>query len=291
MADPYNEPFFWHRIVNVGWGGGWGILAIDIPQNQDLSNPHGFFPIGPFSVGEHITPVTFFDDGSGHVDKDNWIWFAQIPPLPPILETLYDVITAPTRDRWFLDAYINVAADRTEDQEADLQTQTAELNAAMGYAFTEDSVGAYIRVDSGTTDPPDNTWVDTGDYPLPQTIYAKLYGSRAERQWRYWYRYLPTDPVHAIRKAVRLTYILNFAGGPPAFAEPEPFLNGPDQADEHLPEYNMTFKLDIYRRGVVFEVKETTIEGPEADRIYSQTRVIPYTQAGTIVTIGKNGFV
>lgn len=286
----YREPFFLHRIVNVGWGGGWGVLAIDIPQGQDISNPHGFFPIGPYSAGELITPSTLFIQEDGTLDKDNWLWFVQINPLPPILETLYDVITEPARDRWIIDGYINAPEERNEDQELDFQELTTELNDALGYTFVEDSIGAYLRVDAATTEPPDDTWAGTGDYPVPQTIYAKLYGSNPGRQYRYWYRYAPTEPVSVERKAVRLTFLLNFAGGDPAFSEPEPFINGAGQEDEHLPGYNMTFKLDIYRRGVVLEVTDTTITGPEADRTYSQTRSIPYTQAGTIVTIGKTGF-
>lgn len=286
----YNEPFFWHRIVNVGWSGGWGVLAIDIPQGQNLVNEHGFFPIGPFSIGDLIEPATYFIDESGELDSINWLWFVQIPPLPPILETLYDVETEPARDRWIIDGYINAPEERNEDQEADFQASTTAITTALGYAFVEDSIGAYLRVDSDTTDPPNNTWAGTGDYPVPQTIFAKLYGSNAGRQYRYWYRYVPTDPVRVTRKAVRLTYILNFSGGPPAFETPEEIINVPEP-DEHLADYTMVFKLDIYRRGVVLEVKPTTVEGPLADRIYSETRSASYLASGAVVTIAKTGFV
>lgn len=285
----YNEPFFWHRIVNVGWGGGWGVLAIDMPENQNLVNEHGFSLFGPVSIGQLIEPSVEFLDEGGQIDGDTWMWFVQIPPFPPVLETLYDVVVEPERDRWFIDAYINAPAERNEDQEADFQEQTADLTAALGYAFAEDSVGAYLRVDSATTDPPDNTWAGTGDYPVPQTIYARLYGAAAGRHYRYWWQYFPIDEVRETRKAVRLTYILNFAALP-AFATPEEIINIPEP-DEHMPAYNMTFKLDIYRRNVVLEVKTTTVEGPEFDRIYSQTRSVPYTQAGVAVTIAKTGFV
>lgn len=291
QGDRYNEPFFWHRVVNVGWGGGWGVLAIDIPEAQNLINAHGFFPIGPFAVGELIVPSTLFVTESGQLDSDNWLWFVQIPPLPPVLEELYDVITEPARDRWIIEGYIDAPEERNEDQEADFQQSTTEITADLGYAFVEDSVGAYIRVDSGTTDPPDNTWAGTGDYPVPQTVFQLLKNPMPGRQFRYWYRYDPTEPGRATRDAVRLTFILNFAGGPPAFAEPEEIINADPEADEHLPAYNMKFKLDIYRRSVVLEVKETTVEGPVIDRIYSQTREVSYTAPGTAVTIAKTGFV
>lgn len=287
----YNEPFFWHRVVNVGWAGGWGILTIDMPANQDITNPHGFFPI-VLSVGDTIVPNSYFiDSGTGKLDADNWLWFAEIPPFPPVLSQLYDVITTPARDRWIIDGYIDAPATRDPTQEADFQATTASLNAALGYTFTEDDIDQYLRVDSGTTDPPDNTWTGTGDYPVPQTIFAKLYGSNPGRQFRYWFRYSPTDPVHATRNEVRLTFILNFAGGPPAFETSEPIVNGPDQADEHLPSYDLKFQLDIYRRNVTLTVDSTTITGPEADRIYSEQRLVSYTQVGTVVTIAKTGFV
>jgi hypothetical protein len=282
----------WQMVVDFNFGTGWGILAIDMPQNEDLSNAQGFFPIGPFTVGEHIDPNTYFaDPDTGQLDKFNWLWFAQIPPLPPVLSTLYDVVTKPARDRWFIDGYIDAPAERNPGQDATLAEQTEELNTALGYSYTEDLVGNYIRVDPETTeDPATSVWAGTGDYPVPQTIYKKLTAPKPDREFRYWYRFDPTEPVKATKKEVRLTYILNFVGGPPAFEEPESIINVPGH-DEHLPDYTMKFKLDIYTRDVDFEVKATTIEGPEAQRRYSQTREVSINATGAVVTIGKSGFV
>lgn len=289
----YNEPFFWHRIVNVGWGGGWGVLAVDMPENQNIVNEHGFFPIGPFVAGDTLEPSTLFVQEDGRLDKFNWLWFVMIEPLPPVLETLYEIITEPAKDRWIIDAYINAPAERNDDQEAFLQASIAEQNIARGYSQNETLDGQFIRFDPETSEDPSNPWAGTGDYPAPATIYKKLNGSSpgsVGRQYFYWWRYLPLDPVTVKRKAVRLTYLLNFAGGPPAFEAPEAITNI-SEPDEHLPAYTMKFKLDIYRRNVVLTVNDTTLEGPTPDRTYSETREASYTAAGTVVTIAKTGFV
>jgi hypothetical protein len=88
----YNEPFFWHRIVNVGWADfvamvelehgliNFGMLTIEIVPGQDTNDIPGFVGFGvPFSrttgvFGEGWAPFTTIDiEDEGLAEDDAFV--------------------------------------------------------------------------------------------------------------------------------------------------------------------------------------------------------------------------
>lgn len=96
----YSEPFFWHRIVNVGWGGG-GVVAIEVEYLQGVS---GFFlevllPESIFVITSNLTSVAPADY------KDNSDWFAARFFEQFVIEE--NVVTEdPIDDIWIWDRFL-----------------------------------------------------------------------------------------------------------------------------------------------------------------------------------------
>ncbi len=129
----YSEPFYWHRIVNVGWGGG-GVVALEVEYLQGVS---GFFlevllPESIFVLTSNLTSVAPADY------KDNPDWFAARFFEQFVIEE-HIVTEDDIDDIWIWDAFlINELGD---------DSGVAEANALYG-SFKLHFAGMQVAYDT-----------------------------------------------------------------------------------------------------------------------------------------------
>lgn len=252
QGQHYNEPFFWHRVVNVGWGGGWGVLTIDFPDGLSIDfvhadwNPVAPAGVGPFAVDE-IIPADQLDPGEDiaiisvafdHVLELETLYEMEVPGFS---YTTVSGLTTPSgfpADAWMAD--------------------TSTLFPGVQF------FGPCVGTAPGPT-PPYNIGLNTIDGPLisPSCGFPPFNPGFDN------YIAFFTEPVSRTetRKAIRRVWIINFANWRPGEAvEVRTNIEG---ADENLPSYDIVATLTRYVSSAVLRGAADTVNGQPAGTVSS----------------------
>lgn len=245
QSTNYNEPFFWHRIVNVGWGGGWGVLTIDLPDglSVDFDSGGDWQPlgsgIGPYDIDELVPHEDIVDDGGAAIFPVSFE-----PPIPP-LEELYNI---PTRS-WLYQTPGGIRAPTGTDVSA----QIAEI--------LEDFPGALMAMCAGSSlqNPPFGETVSMNELVVPECGHPPF----SPGFDNYFFYYITENPPgENKRNAVRKVYLINFAVWP--VGKVVEIRTNIDGADENLPAYNITARLTRYVSSAALKGASNTITGTPA---------------------------
>lgn len=259
----YHEPFFLHRIVNLGWAGGLGVLTIDYPEGLSISFVHSIWSpvghgVGPYAV-DAVVP---------HSDlQPSIIEPADVAIFPVAfdhvieLETLY-VIEIPGY------SYTTVAGLSTVSGFPAEPWKAATSITFPGVQF----FGPCVGTSPGPT-PPYNIGLNTIDGPLiPPSCGFEPFNPGFDNYIAFF-----TEPVSRTetRKAVRKVWLINFANWQPGAAVE--IRTNIEVADENLPSYNIVATLTRYAGSAVLRGSEDTVTGAPAgtERSLSTDYVAP----------------
>lgn len=267
----YNEPFFWHRIVNVGWAGGWGVLTVDYPEGQDIYlDSHSDWA---FSAEHGISIIT-----------DEIIDFSALDPAPAaIYETtfdhvidlgvLYDVIVPGF-------SYTTVASLSTPIG-GDPSAWMASTSATFpGCSFFGPCTGS-----SFGPSPPYGLPLNTidGAEIFPSCGFAP-FTPGFDNYSAYFVTPVSNERT---RSATRKVWLIDFSRW--KAGETVEIVNGSTTADDNLPAYDTVVTLQIYQKNAVLTGAADSITGvPAPSR--TQTKSVFYTSA-SLGFINSNGLV
>lgn len=243
QSQHYNEPFFWHRIINLGWGGGYGVLTIDFPEGLNIDFVHAEWNpvspgIGPFEVGE-IIPAEDLDVGDDIAIIP--VAFDQVLEI----ETLYEVEIPGN-------SYATVAGLSTPTG-FPADSWKADTSATFpGVLF----FGPCDGTAPGPT-PPYNIGLNTVDGPLiSPSCGFEPFNPGFDNYIAYF-----TEPVSRTetRKAIRKVWIINFAEWRPG--ESVEIRTNIENPDENLPAYNIMARLTRYLGNTVLRGAADNVSG------------------------------
>lgn len=240
----YNEPFFWHGIVDVGWGGGWGVLTVDYPEGLSITFEADIdwdpldSSVGPYAP-DLIVPPEDLDDGTDaaifpvafdHALELGTLYEVEIPGHSYITVSAFSTVSGFPADSWMSD--------------------TSAIFPGVQF------FGPCAGSSPGPT-PPYGIGLNTVDGPLisPSCGFAPFTPGFDN------YIAFFTEPVSrtAIRKAVRKVWLINFAKWRPgAVVE---IRTNIEVADENLPVYDIVATLTRYIRSAVLKGAADTIAG------------------------------
>lgn len=267
----YNEPFFWHRIVNVGWAGGWGVLTVDYPEGQNISlNSHSDWAF----LAEHGIAVV-----EGEV-----IDFTLLDPAPAaIYEATFDhVIDLGVLYDVFIQAfsYVTVASN-TVIEGSDVTAWKAGVTATFpGVSFFGPCNGSNI----GPT-PPYNLPLNTVDgAEIIPTCGFTPFTPGFDNYIAYFVN--PADH-EATRSATRKVWLIDFSRW--KTGETVEIVNDSTAPDDNLPVYNTVVTLKIYQKSAVLVGAANSITGTPEPSL-TQIKSISYFSA-SLGFINSNGLV
>lgn len=266
QGQHYNEPFFWHRVVNLGWGGGWGVLTIDYPDGQNLSfdshsdwnfiAPHGIAVvtdqvINPVELDP--APATIYPTSFDH---------------PLEIETLYEIP--------FTNYSYQVVAASSVVSGSDNSAWIAEQLATFP--------GASVHMCAGNFPGPDPPY-GGGLITMDEEIFPDCSGPANPGFDNYIVYFGPT-PIEGTltRKAVRKVWLIDFSRW--RAGETVEIVNADTGPDEHLPDYDTTVRLTTYPRSAVLKGADDTITS-DSPASTVQTILRPYT-SGSLGVISSN---
>lgn len=277
----YNEPFFWHRIVNVGWGGQYAILEITAPAGMT-------FLFGDFiatgllggtfdrsDIINAVTPVNLTDPILEELYSVTVISYLigtvvfpdRVPPDPFAYETIKASIHPPDRFREPVDL-------RTlDDNEFPFQisgwpTDGNWADPTFEWEPWPDGRPGYLPASSG----PDPS--APGYYINPNWGLGESY-----------------QEDEAKRDLKKYAWLLDFTNeeGRIGGNTVELSIQGPE-TDEHLGSFDMTISLRMVTSSTVFTAGATSVDANPA-AFSTQTTSAGYDQAGVIASITRGGFV
>lgn len=280
----YNEPFFWHRIVNVGWGGRVAIVTIV-----------SIYPYGVVSVDPADGLVEPFPGAAGTLLGREDYQAKQILSLPVAGEagsiiaeneitgvlvvdrsiTQSGFVTKPDSGGNFpgLDAFNDAVAIGTAEEGR--PPEISVIGAIFESDFTDVTHpnGSSVSYLSGfhtiTFTPPDFDWTDSA-----QAI---------------WYHETTIPQVNA--EIVRKSWLVNFASRVvDGAAVPFVAVAGVNAVGAEL-DFETTYQLKIYAAGTGFVLAADGGVTTNMSAILTQTGTATADDTGVIRTFDKNGFV
>lgn len=267
-------PDFMHDVIAVHWAsGGIGVLQVDLPAGVTLSFDPTSVPIGPLADGAQITR----DDLNGSVNELQLSGSTVLENLYDITETLWIIDSVVFPDSPFssqaeYDAYKAgyVPPDQRFQEVADVRTLGTDVRPGVGIDTTPPSAW-----------PPDGTWATWAHYdgfgPLPPTGEP------------FWGLGQHSSTSETSRDAIRAIWIFDFDRE--RLSTNQATISDPTaEHDDNLPSYSMNFALRIFARDVVLTRSGLTLSASKQP-IYSAAHTAAYDQAGTLITLDRNGFV
>jgi hypothetical protein len=307
VQNPARSYYPFVRIVEVGWGGGIGILQIDFPSGIDFTfmpDSPGFLPA--YSANE-IIPVADY--------KDEKIDELQIPGSGRSIQTLYTDV--PTY-YYFIAASAQCCGSPGLECDAppDLSAQLgSEITHAQSKGFTVIDSGITVVMGNGPSNPGENRYSSWGAPVLrPADVNSPVVLVGYDRVGSASQTLYDPGPVSDVfsacnvddpnnfnndawyiikytvsRSTIRQFWLINFKNE----KEQIDISNAGPTPDPNLPGgANITATLNIYGAGVVLTVSEDGNSiNSSTPPLISQQKIASYDAAGTLFSITKTGFV
>lgn len=289
----YNEPFFWHRIVNVGWASG-GVVIVEVTALETKL----------YVVRVTSPEVEFLDFFGGTTISEEDYQESYGMRLNSIFSTGEEVLAEDSVDIWTWDGFFT----GTAGDEPFNSSQVAAGTALFGYAPPLHLIGeqverthfnppfGHVALGNVVTHTHPNghqvtfrqgytaithgpTWVDDGngnDIPVGDNDFS------GTESW-YWYRVNATDEVfNAMR---RQSYLINFAKDFSRRAELRDFA-------AVLPA-SLSWNIRGYPSGTSFNTPENQLVTPIGDvqPTFSASGTVAETHDDVIRAFNGAGFV
>lgn len=277
----YNEPFFYHRIVNVGWGGGYAILEITAPSGMS-------FLFGDYSLTGSVPTVFSKPDIINAV--------MGVPLDDPIVGNLYDI----TEEYYLIGTVVfpdRVAPDpfaynviKASIHPPDRFVEPTDLRTLSDNEFPYQIEG--WPTDGNWSDPTFvwGTWSDGRPAYLPSSSGADpgAPGYYINPNWGLGEAYQTSERK---RDLYKYAFVLDFTSAEDRIGNGtvDLSISSPGH-DDDLGGFSMTLSLRVFASTAVFTAGASSVTATIPPSI-TQSKSASYEQAGTIASITSRGFV
>lgn len=277
----YNEPFFWHRIVNVGWGGQYGILEITAPSGMT-------FQFGSFIAGGLLIGTFTKNDVTGAITPINL--------TAPILSNLYDII-----DVFYLIGTV-VFPDRVPPDPFAYETIKAGIHPPDRFREpvdlrTLDSNEFPFNIsgwptDGNWADPtfPWGTWSDGRPAYLPASSGSdpSAPGYYVNPNWGLGEAYQTSERSRDLKK---YAWLLDFTSTAERIGSQTVELSIQEAGhDDDLGSFDMTLSFRFFPTSATFTPGAASVTA-SVSALLTQSKTVSYEQTGVIASLSRAGMV
>ena len=272
----YNEPFFWHRLVNVGWATD-GVVIVQVTAPE----------IKSYQVSV-LDPEDWFDDNFGGATITYEDYREAFVLNLGTSTGVGEVVTETALDIWHWDDWIGVDPIGT-----DISEDIALKTAALGYGPTLHFTGQGVKTNPQTLPPETSTLGDIKEHTHPNgssVSYRNEYtlvtndGAFNYSNMETWYWHRVTTLPAQTAAILRRSFLVNFAKDFTKLAELQDFTMALDSP--------LQWSIKGYAARTEFTISDSIVTPIGAvPPKFSDAGSVAGSHSGTIKRFNSSGFV